>query len=175
MTVAGAPKDVSSSAIYLPQINRALVDQLETHLRTLCLPAAERSMSLVNDLAHYPTQLRADQLESTLRCVKCAAHTMTTLSETALASSEAQSKTKYFEERLVLFEQAFAAVSAELIEARSIAEEFRCRSYVAEEKLKTLMEAVAKMVEPLNRQTVSHCAQEHIYRYSSSQDDEVHA
>ena len=162
MSFKGGLAGGSGSALYGPRISRSLVDQLESHLRTLGAPAADPVRDRKGDrtdgsaspaVAHAPIQLRIDQLENALNCVKKAAKAMAERDEQVVSSNERtgmQQTLAALEQRVHAFEREFVTVSEQLRDARRETEEHRQRSLVAESKLDSLMAAVAKMIAPLN-------------------------
>ena len=161
MSFRGGLTGGSGPALYGPRISRSLVDQLESHLRTLGVPALEtdrpRKVALIEGPAlsagpHVPVQLRIDQLENALICVKNAAKAMAEFDEKAVSANERagmQETLAVLERRLHDFEREFSTMSEQLRDARRETEEHRQRSLVAESKLDSLMAAVAKMIAPL--------------------------
>ncbi len=166
MSFRGGLAGGSGSALYGPRISRSLVDQLESHLRTLGAPAAEtvevRKESRIESppstaVAHAPAQLRIDQLESALVCVKKAAKAMAKLDEQAVSPDERAATREALatlEQRVHAFEREFATMSERLRDARRETEEHKQRSIVAESKLDSLMAAVARMIAPLDQTEV---------------------
>ena len=161
MSFRGGLAGGSGSALYGPRISRSLVDQLEAHLRTLSTPVAE-SVEVRKEgrtdgppssaVAHAPAQLRIDQLESALVCVKKAAKAMAELDQRAVSADERAATREALatlEQRLFAFEREFATMSERLRDARRETEEHKQRSIVAESKLDSLMAAVARMIAPL--------------------------
>lgn len=161
MSLKGGLAVGSGSALHAPRISRSVVDQLETHLSSLGAPAAQSACdrlagqnkgSTASAIPHAPTQLRIDQLENALSCVKKAAKVMADLDEQAVSAderAEMQEALAALERRLLGHEREFATVSEQLEDARRETEEHRQRSMVAESKLDSLMAAVAKMIARL--------------------------
>lgn len=164
MTWKRGSADGANSAIYLPQISRTLVDQLDFHLRTFNLTAADKAdqpvkQSVAKRPAAAPSEdcaslLRSDQLENNLLCIEQAARMMASLVEQAGSVDEREKlgiSLAQVENKLGVFERAFETMSDELREARRDAEEQRCRALVAESRLENLVSAVTKMIAPLGR------------------------
>ena len=159
----------SGSALYGPRISRSLVDQLESHLRTLSIPAADTDRVRAGGriegpapsaVSQAPIQLRIDQLENALICVKNAAKAMAELEKQVVSMDERagmQAALATLERRLRGFEREFATVTEQLRDAQRETEEHRQRSLVAQSKLDSLMAAVAKMIAPLGpAEVVAH-------------------
>lgn len=159
------PSRGSGAALYGPRISRSLVDQLESQLRTLGVPAiavpvaapavkhCEKPVSTPVPAAAGRGTLGIDQLESALNCVKKAARAMAELDEQAVGPDERASMNEALsglERRLHAFEGEFATMSEKLRASRREVEEHRQRSHAAETKLESLMTAVAKMIAPLD-------------------------
>ena len=161
------PSRGSGAALYGPRVSRSLVDQLESQLRTLGVPAiavlaavpavkhceapasAKTSATIENRSGH----LGIAQLESALNCVKEAARAMAALDEQAVGPDERTSMNEALsglERRLHAFEGEFATMAGKLRDARRETEEHKQRSLAAESKLDSLMAAVAKMIAPLD-------------------------
>ena len=149
----------SGAVLYGPRISRSLVNQLESQLRTLGLPAIPVPAPPptvkhceVSPSAKGLVQLGADQLESALNCVKVAAQAMAELNEQVVGPDERASMNQALsglERRLHAFEREVARMAGKLQDARRETEEHRQRSLAAETKLESLLAAVAKMIAPL--------------------------
>ncbi len=168
MSSGVGPSRGSGAALYGPPISRSLVDQLESQLRTLGVPAiavpaaaaptvkhceASPSSTTSTTIGQRSGHLGIDQLERALNCMKEAARAMAVLDDQAVGPDERTSMNEALsglERRLHAFEGEFAAMAEKLRDARRETEEHKQRSLAAETKLDSLMAAVAKMIAPLD-------------------------
>lgn len=185
MAVAEERRHESSTAIYLPQINRTLFEQLDAHLRSFFAPMSEGAVAPVYaDMGPYEdvaadtaARLRSDQLESTLRRVQEAARIMaacvsekTDMVDEGLRLRDTLAR---LEDKLSTLDRDFHTLSAALHEARRDAEEHRYRAEVAEDKLESLTEAVGEMIAQFGPRDTPRSQQTSTVDRRASQSDEV--
>ena len=151
--------DVYDCAIYVPRINRSLLDELASHLSKCC---GKEAGSAVHEAAPrlidvtpvrgvdevVPGAPATGDLAAALETVERAAVLMAefqSLGRLVEDYEEIERRHHLLEDRLAQYECGFGLVAEQLREARDEAEEYQRRCATAEEKLDVLMGAVLKM------------------------------
>lgn len=151
--------DVYDCAIYVPRINKSLLDDLANHLSKCCgnevgSALHEGAPRLIDVTPARRVDERApgappsDDLAAALATVGRAAALMAefqSLGRPVGDYEEIERRHNLLEDRLAQYECGFDLVAEQLREARDEAEEYQRRCATAEQKLDVLMGAVLKM------------------------------